>query len=34
MEHFNTKWMENKLYMGKGCYRYKCKYIDCSNPRK
>ncbi len=27
-------WMRNKIYNGKGCYKYKCKHINCDKPRK
>ena len=30
----NNSWTANKIYMGNGCYKYKCKYTNCSKPRK
>ncbi len=29
----DNKWMNNKIYMGSGTYKYKCKYPNCSKPR-
>ncbi len=29
----DNSWMNNKINMGNGCYKYKCKYTNCSKPR-
>jgi hypothetical protein len=26
-------WLSNKIYIGNGFYKYKCKHINCSKPR-
>jgi hypothetical protein len=26
-------WKKNKIYIGNGSYKYKCKHINCSEPR-